>query len=221
MGYELVSVQRDRERQVIAALIRWSVGNRFLVLIATAFLVAAGLWSVANTPRRRAARPVGHPGHRAHDLPGQAAAGGRGPGHLSADDDDAERAGREDRPRLLVLRRLVRLRALRRQDRSVLGAVARGRVPQPGAEQAARRRHRGARAGRHRRRLGLRVRAGRPHRQARPRPAARAERLVPEVRAEDRARRRRGGQHRRHGAAVPGRARPGPHARARHHAGAW
>jgi Cu(I)/Ag(I) efflux system membrane protein CusA/SilA len=35
---------------VIAALIRWSVGNRFLVLVATAFLVAGGLWSVANTP---------------------------------------------------------------------------------------------------------------------------------------------------------------------------
>ena len=31
---------------MIAALIRWSVGNRFLVLIATAFLVAAGIWSV-------------------------------------------------------------------------------------------------------------------------------------------------------------------------------
>jgi copper/silver efflux system protein len=35
---------------VIAALIRWSVANRFLVLIATAFLVAAGLWSAARTP---------------------------------------------------------------------------------------------------------------------------------------------------------------------------
>jgi Cu(I)/Ag(I) efflux system membrane protein CusA/SilA len=35
---------------VIAALIRWSIRNRFLVLMATAFLVAAGLWSVANTP---------------------------------------------------------------------------------------------------------------------------------------------------------------------------
>jgi len=34
---------------VIAALIRWSIGNRFLVLIATAGLVAAGLWSVRNT----------------------------------------------------------------------------------------------------------------------------------------------------------------------------
>ena len=35
---------------MIAALIRWSIGNRFLVLIATSFLIAAGLWSVARTP---------------------------------------------------------------------------------------------------------------------------------------------------------------------------
>jgi len=34
---------------VIAALIRWSVANRFLVLMATAFVVATGLWSVKNT----------------------------------------------------------------------------------------------------------------------------------------------------------------------------
>ncbi|QNK74994.1 efflux RND transporter permease subunit [Variovorax sp. PAMC28562] len=35
---------------MIAALIRWSIDNRFLVLIATLFLVAAGLWSVVHTP---------------------------------------------------------------------------------------------------------------------------------------------------------------------------
>jgi Cu(I)/Ag(I) efflux system membrane protein CusA/SilA len=35
---------------VIAALIRWSVANRFLVLIATGFILAASLFSVANTP---------------------------------------------------------------------------------------------------------------------------------------------------------------------------
>lgn len=35
---------------MIAALIRWSVGNRFLVLIVTLFLVAAGGWSVARMP---------------------------------------------------------------------------------------------------------------------------------------------------------------------------
>ena len=35
---------------MIAALIRWSVTNRFLVLIATAFLVVAGIFSVLRTP---------------------------------------------------------------------------------------------------------------------------------------------------------------------------
>jgi len=35
---------------MIADLIRWSVLNRFLVLIGTAFLVAAGVWSVSKTP---------------------------------------------------------------------------------------------------------------------------------------------------------------------------
>jgi copper/silver efflux system protein len=35
---------------VIAALIRWSVGNRFLVLLATVFLIAAGVWAVKATP---------------------------------------------------------------------------------------------------------------------------------------------------------------------------
>ena len=35
---------------MIAAIIRWSVGNRLLVLMATVFVVAAGLWSVSQTP---------------------------------------------------------------------------------------------------------------------------------------------------------------------------
>jgi Cu(I)/Ag(I) efflux system membrane protein CusA/SilA len=35
---------------MIARLIRWSIANRFLVLMATAFLVAGALWSVATTP---------------------------------------------------------------------------------------------------------------------------------------------------------------------------
>ena len=34
---------------MIAALIRWAVVNRFLVLVATAFLVAAGVWSIDGT----------------------------------------------------------------------------------------------------------------------------------------------------------------------------
>jgi Cu(I)/Ag(I) efflux system membrane protein CusA/SilA len=35
---------------MIARLIRWSVANRFLVLLATALLAAWGMWSVARTP---------------------------------------------------------------------------------------------------------------------------------------------------------------------------
>ena len=35
---------------MIAAIIRWSVGNRFVVLMVTGLLVAAGLWSLARTP---------------------------------------------------------------------------------------------------------------------------------------------------------------------------
>ena len=35
---------------MIAALIRWSIGNRFLVLIATVFLVAAALLAILHTP---------------------------------------------------------------------------------------------------------------------------------------------------------------------------
>ncbi|MDZ5455710.1 MULTISPECIES: efflux RND transporter permease subunit [Azohydromonas] len=35
---------------MIASLIRWSVGNRFLVLLATLFLAAAGIWGLRTTP---------------------------------------------------------------------------------------------------------------------------------------------------------------------------
>jgi len=35
---------------MIAALIRWSINNRFLVLLATGFLVAAGIYSLKQTP---------------------------------------------------------------------------------------------------------------------------------------------------------------------------
>ena len=35
---------------MIASIIRWSVSNRFLVLLATVFLAGAGLWAVRSTP---------------------------------------------------------------------------------------------------------------------------------------------------------------------------
>jgi len=59
------------------------------------------------------------------EYPRAGAAGDRGPGHLSADDGDADRAAFQGRARLLVLRGLVRLRHLRRWHRYLL---ARSRV---------------------------------------------------------------------------------------------
>src|SRR6266700_2426066 len=39
-----------REQAMIAKLIRWSIGNRFLVLLATAMVSAWGIWSLSRTP---------------------------------------------------------------------------------------------------------------------------------------------------------------------------
>jgi len=35
---------------MIAQLIRWSIANRFIVLIGTAIVVAWGLWAIQRTP---------------------------------------------------------------------------------------------------------------------------------------------------------------------------
>ncbi len=43
-------VPARRSRQVIAALIRWSIANRFLVLLAALFVAAVGVWAVRTTP---------------------------------------------------------------------------------------------------------------------------------------------------------------------------
>ena len=118
---------------MIARLIRWSIANRFLVLLATLMVTAWGVWSLLAHAARRDARPVRRAGDHPHHLSGPGAADRREPGHLSADHDDAVGAGREDGARLFVLRRLVRLRAVRGRHRPVLGALARARVPEPGA----------------------------------------------------------------------------------------
>ena len=176
---------------MIARLIRWSLANRFLVLLATVLVAAWGCGGVAHAARC-APRSVGRPGHHPHAVPGQAPQHRREPGHLSVDDHDAVGARSKDRARLFVLRRIVRVRAVRGRHRPVLGTLARARIPEPGAEPAAGRRKAGARPGCHGRRLDLRVRAGRSQRSARPLAAARAAGLVPQVRAEDGAERRRG-----------------------------
>jgi len=82
------------EPAMIARLIRWSIANRFLVLLATLMLGALGRVLAAAHAARRAAGPVGRAGHHPHVLPGAGAAPRRKPGHLPADDDDAVGAWR-------------------------------------------------------------------------------------------------------------------------------
>ena len=80
---------RRRRRQVIAALIRWSVANRFLVLLASAFVAAAGVWAVRTTPLDAIPDLSDTQVIIRTTFAGPGAADRRGPGHVSADDDDA------------------------------------------------------------------------------------------------------------------------------------
>ena len=86
---------------------------------------------------------------------------------------------------------------------------SRARVHERRPERAAERRHAGDRPRRHGRRLGLRVRAGRSQRHARPRRAAQPAGLEPALRAGLGSGRRRSRVARRAGAPVPDPARPG------------
>jgi copper/silver efflux system protein len=45
-----ISIISSREPTMIEAIIRWSVGNRFFVLLATAILMGVGAYSIKNTP---------------------------------------------------------------------------------------------------------------------------------------------------------------------------
>ena len=76
---------------MIERLIAVSARNLMLVLIATVF--AAG-WAlrVSAYAARCAARSLRYASHRLHRISRAGAAGGRGSGHLSADDGDARRA---------------------------------------------------------------------------------------------------------------------------------
>ena len=66
--------------------------NLLLVLVGTLFWSAAGLYAVRPRAARRDPRSLRHAGDRLHRVSRAGAAGGRGPGHLSADDRDADGA---------------------------------------------------------------------------------------------------------------------------------
>ena len=126
---------------MIAAIIRWSASNRLLVLIGAAFLVAWGIYAVRHIPLDAIPDLSDTQVIVYTEYSGPGAAGGRGPGHLSADHGDAQRAALEGGARLLLLRRLVRLRHLRGRHRHLLGAQPRARISELRAAQPAGRRH--------------------------------------------------------------------------------
>ena len=180
---------------MIAAIIRWSARNVFLVGLATLFVDRRRhLRGVARAARRHS-RPLRRAGHRLHRVSRPGAASGRGPGHLSADHGDADRAQVARRARLLLLRRVLRLRDLRGRHRHLLGALARARISELRGAAAAARRDAEPRSRRHRRRLGLSICGAR--RAAKPRRTAHHPGLVCPVRAVQRAGRGGGRQRRR------------------------
>lgn len=88
---------------MIAKLIRWSVGNRVLVMLATLFLVAWGVFSLRSLPID-ALPPVGRASDHPYLLPRSGATDRRKPGHLPADNHHALGTGGQDCARLLGLR---------------------------------------------------------------------------------------------------------------------
>ena len=170
----------------------------------------------AEHTHRRTARSLRHAGDHPHHLPGAIPANGRAAGDVSAGDHPALGAGRTHGARLLVFRRQLCLCAVRRGHGSLLGPLAGAGIVEPDPVAAARHGAHQSRPGCHRRGLDLPVRAGRPQRAPRPRGAARAAGLVPQVRAEDGCRCRRGGHRGWHGEAVSGGDRSGGAGEPRH-----
>ena len=142
---------------MIAAIIRWSARNVFLVGLATLFVTVARDLRGSRVPLDAIPDLSDVAGHRLHRVSRAGAAGRRGPGHLSAHHGDADRAQVARRARLLVLRRVFRLRHLRGRHRHLLGALARARISELRRAPAAAGRDPEPRSRRHRGRLGLSI----------------------------------------------------------------
>ncbi len=100
-------------------------------------------------------RPLGRSGDRLHRISGPGAAGRGGPGHLSSDHGNADRAQVAGGARVFLLRRFLRLCDLRGRHRPLLGALARARKSEFGRAAPAGRRDAESRTRRDRRGVGL------------------------------------------------------------------
>ncbi|EXI81948.1 MAG: hypothetical protein AW10_00893 [Candidatus Accumulibacter appositus] len=158
-----------------------------------------------------ARRPAGsfrRAGDRVHPLRRAGAESGRGPGDLPPDDRHAGGTESQGGAGLLDVRRLLRLCDLRGRYRYLLGALAGTGVPELGAGQSAARRFAADRARRHRRRLGLPVRADRQG--SIPGRPAQCPGLVRPLPADQGRWRRRSGQRRWLREGISGHRRPAP-----------
>ena len=120
----------DRDRPSHSLVGRQSIAGAARCLRAR----CVGLVGLVARAVGRAARPVRRAGDRPHAVSGTGAADRRGPGHLSADDDHAVGAGREDRPRLSRSSVTRSSTCCSTTDGPVLGALPRARIPQSGAD---------------------------------------------------------------------------------------
>ena len=153
---------------MIAAIIRWSARNVVPRRPGHDLRNARRHLCCLAGAARCHPRPLRRAGHRLHRISRPGAAGGRGPGHLSADHGDADRAEIAGGARLLLLRRVLRLRDFRGRHRPLLGALAGARISQLCRAAAAGGRDAEPRARRDRRRLGLSIRGARRRRRASP-----------------------------------------------------
>ena len=173
---------------MVANLIRWSVANRFLVVLASLGLRRVGhVRGVAHAARRhpRSQRRAGdhlHPMGRPHPEPR------RGPDHLShRHQADLGAEGARVRGYSFFGYSFVYVR-VRGRHGHLLGALARARI-HAGQRAIAAGRHAHARAGCHRCGLGFPVRARGPQRHERSRRPARFPGLAPALLAAKRRRR--------------------------------
>ena len=115
---------------MLGRIIEWSARNVFLVLLATLFVVAAGVYAVLHTPLDALPDLSDVQVIIYTEYPGQAPQVVEDQVTYPADHGHAGGAQVQGGARLLVLRRLVRLRHLRGRHRHLLGALARAGIPQ-------------------------------------------------------------------------------------------
>ena len=116
---------------MINRLIDVALKNRFIVVVLYLGLAGWGWWALHVHADRRDSRSLRQPGDRFHRLDRAQPAGGRGPGHLSADHEPARARRRAGGAVAIGVRLLDDQRDLRRQGRSVLGADTRARTLEP------------------------------------------------------------------------------------------